>query len=162
MPVGVIGKPPAPIAAKPAEPTPKVPPPAAPVANPPTAASASTAGPPPPMLADTPSIAAEPARAAAPQVDSAPSKPVTTPAVPSGQPALRFSFRDEAWVEVRDGTGRIVFSQLNATGDEELVTGKPPFSLVVGNAAHVDLTYNDKPVDLLPHVRVRVARLTLK
>jgi cytoskeleton protein RodZ len=161
MPAGVIGKPPAPVTAKPAEPAPEVAPPSAPTADAPTAASASAASPPSPR-ADTSPIAAEPAKTAAPQVDSAPAKPVATPAAPPGQPALHFSFTESAWVEVRDGTGRIVFSQLNAPGSEEIVTGKPPFSLVVGNAAHVDLTYNDKPVDLLPHVRVRVARLTVK
>jgi cytoskeleton protein RodZ len=33
--------------------------------------------------------------------------------------------------------------------------------LVVGNARGVRLTYDDKPVDLTPHIGVTVARLTL-
>ena len=82
--------------------------------------------------------------------------------VPAGQPALRFAFQEEAWLEVKDGTGRIIFSQLNPAGSGQALTGKPPFELIVGNAAHVALTYNDKPVDLKSYVNVHVARLTLQ
>jgi cytoskeleton protein RodZ len=35
-------------------------------------------------------------------------------------------------------------------------------SVVVGNTAGVQLTYNDRPVDLEPHTRAGVARLTLE
>jgi len=42
------------------------------------------------------------------------------------------------------------------------VRGTPPFSLVIGNASHVRLTYNGKPVDLAPHIKVDVARLTIE
>jgi cytoskeleton protein RodZ len=41
------------------------------------------------------------------------------------------------------------------------VVGPPPLFLVIGNAAAVRLTYNDKPVDLKPYVQIEVARLTL-
>jgi cytoskeleton protein RodZ len=40
--------------------------------------------------------------------------------------------------------------------------GRPPFSLVIGNAQHVHLLYDDRPVDLNPYVKVEVARFTLK
>jgi cytoskeleton protein RodZ len=32
---------------------------------------------------------------------------------------------------------------------------------VIGNASHVKVTFNDRPIDLQPHTRVEVARLTL-
>jgi len=35
-------------------------------------------------------------------------------------------------------------------------------SLVVGNAAGVRLLYNEQPVDLAPHTKIDVARLTLE
>src|SRR5690606_22305805 len=50
--------------------------------------------------------------------------------------ALRFRFTEPSWVEVRDRSGQIVFSQLNAAGSEQAVEGRPPFALVVGNATH--------------------------
>jgi cytoskeleton protein RodZ len=70
-------------------------------------------------------------------------------------------FEKAAWVEIRDGEGRTLFSQLNPGGSERVVEGEPPFSLVVGNAHHVRLTYDDREVDLIPHVKIEVARFTL-
>jgi cytoskeleton protein RodZ len=63
---------------------------------------------------------------------------------------------------VRDGTGRSLVSSLNPAGTERAVHGQPPFELVIGNAAHVRLTYDGKPVDLKPHIRGKVARFTLR
>jgi cytoskeleton protein RodZ len=68
---------------------------------------------------------------------------------------------EEAWLEVRDGTGRSLVSALSAAGTERAVRGQPPFELVIGNAANVKLTYDGKPVDLKPHIRGKVARLKL-
>ena len=72
------------------------------------------------------------------------------------------SFEDESWVEVKDGRGATIFARLNSPGTERIVRGAPPFTVVVGNAHGVKLTYQDKPVDLGPHTRVDVARLTVK
>lgn len=83
------------------------------------------------------------------------------PAAGPGQGELHFAFSSESWVEVRDAGGRILFSQLNPVGSEQHVQGRPPLELVVGNARGVRLTYNGKIIDLAPHTRVEVARLTL-
>ena len=68
----------------------------------------------------------------------------------------------EAWIEVKDGAGRLLIASLNPAGTERVVRGRPPFDLVIGNASSVKLTYDGKPVDLRPHTRVEVARFTLK
>ena len=60
-------------------------------------------------------------------------------AVTSGGEALYFSFTQPSWVEVRDRSGEIVFSQLNQAGSQREISGEPPFSLVVGNASRVTL-----------------------
>lgn len=93
---------------------------------------------------------------------------VTQPADAAGQPTpkpgmeqLIFSFDGSSWVEVKDAAGHTVFSQMNAKGTTQVVEGRPPFQLVVGNASQVRLQYKDQPVDLRPHTRVEVARLTL-
>jgi cytoskeleton protein RodZ len=78
-----------------------------------------------------------------------------------GEQLVRFRFEQESWVEIRDRNGRIIFSQLNAAGTEQAVSGKPPLSLVVGNASGVRLTHNQQPVNLAPYTKVDVARLTL-
>jgi cytoskeleton protein RodZ len=75
---------------------------------------------------------------------------------------IELRFERESWVEITSGTGKLLVSQLHAAGSERVVVGAPPFSVVIGNAQHVQLIYNDQPVDLMPHVRVEVARFTLQ
>jgi len=116
--------------------------------------------------------AAPPASSAAPATPSAPAAgakgagttptPETAPvAAAPGEGLLRFTFRGAAWVEVTDGRGKILVSRTHAPGSSAEVAGRPPLGLVIGNAAEVRLTYNGRPVDLEPHTRVAVARLTL-
>jgi cytoskeleton protein RodZ len=68
----------------------------------------------------------------------------------------------EAWLEIKDGAGRMLISSLNPAGTERTVRGRAPFDVVIGNASSVKLTYDGKPVDLRPHTKVEVARFTLK
>lgn len=91
---------------------------------------------------------------------AAESSPATV--IGSRGPEMRFSFSRESWVEIRDGDGRVIYSQLNPGGSERVVRGKPPLELVVGNASGVALAYRGKSVDLGPHTRTDVARLTLE
>ena len=65
-------------------------------------------------------------------------------------------------MEIRDRDNKVIFSKLNRAGSEERVTGASPLRLVVGNARGVRLNMDDQVVDLAPHVRVAVARLTLE
>jgi cytoskeleton protein RodZ len=88
-------------------------------------------------------------------------KPGEGKAVPGGRRLVLRADR-EAWIEVKDGADRVLLSSLNPAGSERVVYGRPPFSLVIGNAQHVRLTYDDQPVDLNPYVKVEVARFTLK
>ncbi|HUX64420.1 RodZ domain-containing protein [Sulfuricella sp.] len=114
--------------------------------------------------------AAEPAPATTTAPVAAPVAPATAEAlIPSAPPVaevggrlLQFVFDGDSWVEVKDKNGKVIFYQLNPKGSQQSVRGNPPFSLVIGNAAHVRLTYNDKPVDLAPHIKVDVARLTIE
>lgn len=117
-----------------------------------------------PGVADLPSQAVAPDAAQTERAHSANPTAATaataTDAVEGG--VLRMVFDQESWVEVTDGSGNVIFAQLNPAGARRKVTGAPPLSVVVGNAAGVRLSYNDRDVDLTPHTRVDVARLTLK
>jgi cytoskeleton protein RodZ len=75
---------------------------------------------------------------------------------------LKFRFKGESWVEIRDAKGRLLLSRLNAAGSEAEVSGKPPFNVVVGNAPEVQLFYNDHEFALEPHTKVAVARFTVE
>jgi len=67
----------------------------------------------------------------------------------------------ESWVEIKDAADRMLVSSLNPPGSERVVRGRPPYTLVIGNASNVRITYDDKPIDLAPHTRQDVARFTL-
>jgi cytoskeleton protein RodZ len=87
--------------------------------------------------------------------------PETAPAPRTGPNRLVIRTEGEAWIEIRDAADRMLISSLNPPGSERVVRGKPPYSLVIGNASQVTITYDDKPVNLAPHTRQDVARLTL-
>ncbi|MBI4986669.1 MAG: helix-turn-helix domain-containing protein [Rhodocyclales bacterium] len=89
-------------------------------------------------------------------------QPVAAAPVPADMRQLIFTFRDKSWVEVKDATNRIVFSAENSPGSRQAVVGKPPFEVVVGNADAVELQYEDRQIDLKPHTRAEVARLTVE
>lgn len=91
-------------------------------------------------------------------------KPVASGGVPvPGEPpgTLRFEFQKDAWVEVKDGSGRVLLAHTNPANSQIVVEGSPPFTLVIGNASSVRLTYGGKLLDLSPHIKVDVARFTL-
>ena len=78
-----------------------------------------------------------------------------------GKRRIVMHFDKESWVEIKGRNGVTLLSQLNAAGSEKVIDGEPPFQLTIGNAPGVQVTYNDQPVDLKPHFKVDVARLTL-
>lgn len=75
---------------------------------------------------------------------------------------LHFMFNNESWVEVRDAVGKVVYSRLNAPGSESVVQGVPPFSIVIGGASGVQLSYNGNRVDIASFMSEDVARLRLE
>lgn len=93
---------------------------------------------------------------------SAQPDPSAQQSVAEGSRRLVLRFERESWVEVRGRGGKLLLSQLHPAGSERQLDGEPPFQLIIGNAQHVRLTYGDRPVDLAPHVKVEVARLTLE
>lgn len=85
------------------------------------------------------------------------------PAVQDSSPTvLKFNFARPAWVEVRDRSGEILFSQLSQAGSQREIEGRPPFALIVGNSTHVTLLYKGKSVDFPKRSKDDVARLTLE
>jgi len=110
---------------------------------------------------------AEPARAAlataAPEPVSPPPAAASVESAPSGpQGRIVLRFKEESWVEIHSATGKLLVSHLHPAGSERVVAGIAPFSVVIGNAHQVQLIYNDRPVDLMPHIKVEVARFTLE
>jgi cytoskeleton protein RodZ len=91
--------------------------------------------------------------------------PVSEPQRPEKQASeasLVFTFNQPSWVEIRDRTGEIIFSQLSPAGSRREIAGKPPFALVVGNASNVTLLYKGSPVDMSKRSKDDVARVTVE
>jgi len=102
---------------------------------------------------------AQPASAPAPMVT--PTSPVVAKPAGSGK-QLVFDFRGASWVEVKDSSERVIFTGQYIGGNHEVAMGQPPFQIVIGNAPLVDLKYEGHSVDLKPHIRADVARLTIE
>jgi len=81
--------------------------------------------------------------------------------IPAGGHRIVFQCEEEAWLEVKDSQGRQILSSLNPAGCERVVQGRGPFELVVGNASHVRVLHNDRPIDLRPHSKQDIARFTI-
>jgi len=136
--------------------------------TPPAAAHKAAAEVPAPAPAPAPvaplpvSVAKEPPIVAAPAVEARKSEPPKAPVSAAQGSTLKFVFKGQSWVEVRDKQGKLLFSRLNVPGSDAEVSGKPPFNVVVGNAPDVQLFYNDHEFDLEPHTKVAVARFTVE
>ncbi len=129
----------------------------------------------PPQQGAPPAAMAAPNQAPALQTEAPPGNDTTrlapgrpeagraaAPAKRTGNESLvRFRFERDSWVHVVDGSGQVLMSQLNPRGTENSVQGRPPLSLVIGNAQHVRVLFRGEPVDLAPHIKVEVARFTL-
>lgn len=134
------------------------------------------------MAAPTPVVVpAEPVAAAAPTpAVVVPSLPTPAPApspaavapVPPAKPVptapaavgvrLKFSFGQDAWVEVTDKTGQKLISSKNLAGSQREAVGVPPLTVIVGNATHVKLSADGKAIDLAPRSKDDVARLIVQ
>jgi cytoskeleton protein RodZ len=108
-----------------------------------------------PATAD-PAIAEQESTASA-----APAADAGTPPVTDNK-RIELRFDGNAWVEVKDATGNVLMAQLNPARTEAVLQGLPPFSLVVGNAAAVNIQYDGNSVALAPYTHNDVARLTLE
>ncbi len=120
---------------------------------------------------------------AAPKVASAPVTPAVASAMPAPQPSppaaaadtprgvpaqavgsghIQLKFAQDAWVQIADASKRRLTSRLYRAGETAQLSGQPPFSAIIGNAANVAMTYNGKPVKLTPPTGKSVAHLTIE
>ncbi len=120
------------------------------VANPPAPVGLTTS------VASTPIEPPEPVAA----LTAAPAK--SRQALPAGTGMLGFTFSGKSWVEVVDSTGKSVMDRTFRGGETEELVGRAPFSVVIGNAEVTRMAYNGREIDLAPHTRASVARVTVK
>ncbi len=75
--------------------------------------------------------------------------------------ALKFSFINDCWVEVRDRDNKIIFSDLKRAEETLNLLGSAPFRILLGFAPGVSLDYDGKPVNISVNKKDNSARLTV-
>lgn len=117
-----------------------------------------------PGKSDPPAVAAvapAPAPAADTAVLPAAPLPAAEPVLPPTTP-LVVEFDDRSWIEVRDASQQVVFVGEHPKGTRQSIEGQAPFQLWIGKARAVRVTYGERSIDLKPHTREDVARLTVE
>lgn len=117
---------------------------------------------PSPVAETSPSAAPAPAVVVPPVVQA---QPATVPeaAASAGKDTLELKAREDSWIEVRRvGNNAVLLSRIVRSGERESIEVNEPVSVVIGNAAGVDLTLRGVPVEMKPKTNSNVARLNLK
>lgn len=118
---------------------------------------------PAPASTNTPA-ASTPAASTAPAVVTEPAPVASTAPLAQadgGSGLLNLRFQGECWVEVRDGSGKMVFSSLKRAGEEVTLRAATPIHVKLGNGDVVNVQYNRQAVSFATRPDRKVVRLTL-
>jgi len=74
---------------------------------------------------------------------------------------LQVSTSADTWVEIQDADGQQIEMDLIRAGESRNYSGKSPFRILLGRASAVEVRLDDQLVDLAPHTRGNVARMSL-
>lgn len=92
-----------------------------------------------------------------------PAEPVVIPQAPSYSNDVEIAFDQDCWTEVRDGSGKILFSGVKPSGSTLALTGNAPYRVVLGYAKGVSsLKYKGEDFDFSSFTRKDLARFELK
>lgn len=99
-------------------------------------------------------------------VDSVPKQAPVLPAavdsIDGKAQLLVLRARSESWIQVRDSTGATTLQKILTTGESVVVPGKPPLSVVIGNAGATEALIRGNALDLAPISKDNVARFEVK
>jgi cytoskeleton protein RodZ len=98
------------------------------------------------------------------EVETAPQTaeaPLAAPAASTPPAELVLNLADDCWVDVTDATGKRIVARNAASGDNLRLFGQPPFDVILGNAAAVEMTLNGQPVDTTPPAGRRMLRFSV-
>ena len=74
---------------------------------------------------------------------------------------LTLIFNADSWTEVTDSSGQRLVYDLWRAGKQEIVYGKPPFTIFIGNASGVEIKYNGELYDFSKHANKNLERFAL-
>jgi cytoskeleton protein RodZ len=94
--------------------------------------------------------AAAPAAAEVQPVKPAATAPIsTTP----GSSQLLLNFISISWARVEDANGRVLLNRVVQAGERQVLDGKPPYAVFLGNAPAVQVEYQGAAVDIKALIR---------
>jgi cytoskeleton protein RodZ len=97
---------------------------------------------------------AAPVVAAPPPVEQAP--PANT------ETTLHLNVTNSSWVEITDSAGKRLAYGLLQPGETRALNGRPPYNVLLGNAAGVSMMLGSQPIDLAAHTsNTGTAKLTV-
>ena len=71
-------------------------------------------------------------------------------------------FKATSWVRIQDADGNTLLNGVIQQGQRQVLAGKPPYSVYIGNARGVDVQYAGSPVNLDPYIKGNdTAKLTV-
>jgi cytoskeleton protein RodZ len=93
-----------------------------------------------------------------------PAQPEQSQNPPVMQSIIKLDFDEDARVDISEAnSGKVLMQREGKAGSSVTLTGTPPFSFEIDNAAHVTMTYNGRPLDLTPYIDDdKVARFNLE
>lgn len=93
----------------------------------------------------------------------APAELAAAPKLPSYSDEVEMTFDADCWTEVRDSSGKILFSGVKSANSTLSLTGKAPYRVVLGYAKGVSsLKYKGEEFDFSSFTRKDLARFELK
>lgn len=98
----------------------------------------------------------EPSASQTTLLPAAAAPPAAMPPPPSAaatQSSLILNFNKTSWVRIQDSTGKVLLTGVIPAGEKQVLTGKPPYSVFLGNAPGVAVEYDDKTIDAQPFTR---------
>lgn len=98
--------------------------------------------------------ASDPESVAAPSASAVPS-------TASGS-LLSIAATGESWLQVVNGSGKVVVQRMLKAGDVMDFSAAPPYSVVLGRADAAQVTVRGRPFDVTPYARNSVARFEVK
>jgi cytoskeleton protein RodZ len=84
----------------------------------------------------------------------------TTPPA-AGEVRIELRINDDSWVEVQTADGSKLVIDLMHKGETRSITGKAPLSVLLGNAAGVEVSVDGKPFDHRRYDRDNIARFEI-
>ena len=75
--------------------------------------------------------------------------------------SLKFVVSSDTWVDVKDSSGKSIFTKVLKPGFDDVVQAAPPLKVHIGNVKGTQLFYNGKAVDYSSSVSGNTARVNL-